>query len=212
MNDKTRMRDRTKVWGGALFLMVGLLASGCTQFISSPTAFAVYDFGSVDRLETPPAILPAAISVDAPTWLSSSAMQYRLEYLGTSGREAYVGSRWAGHPAEMLQRTLSAALTEGSGAAGRCRLGLHLDEFIQVFEDESRSATELVVRATLIAPRDEKVLERRTFVTRFDAPGADAQGGVFAHRQGVEAFTRQLAAWLDGLGSGGSGVVEECGR
>jgi cholesterol transport system auxiliary component len=177
-----------------------VVLTGCTALIRAPTAFSIYDLGRIDAAaEAPHAIVPAAVEVRAPSWLATPAMQYRLDYLTPASREAYAESRWAGHPAEMLQRLLTTMLVDGAPSAGSCRLRIELDEFVQTFETAEASQAEVVARALLVGARDEAVLARGVFSISVPAPAADARGGVRAHRDAVMLLGRDLATWLDSL-------------
>jgi cholesterol transport system auxiliary component len=183
-----------------LSLCLIALLTGCAALVRTPTAFSVYDLGRIDAAaKAPQAIVPAAVEVRSPSWLATSAMQYRLDYLTPASREAYAESRWAGHPAEMVQRLLTMMLVDGAESAGSCRLRIELDEFVQTFETAEASQVEVVARALLVGARDETVLARRVFAISVPAPAADARGGVQAHRDAVTLLGRDLAAWLDGL-------------
>lgn len=176
------------------------LLTGCTALVRPPSAFSIYDLGRIDAAsEAPRVIVPATVEVRSPSWLATSAMHYRLDYLTPASREAYAESRWAGHPAEMVQRLLTMMLVDGAESAGSCRLRIELDEFVQAFETVEASQVEVVARALLVGARDETVLARRVFAISVPAPAADARGGVQAHREAVTLLGRDLAAWLDSL-------------
>ncbi len=192
-----------------------VLLSACAGIVTPPASFTIYD------LELPAAatrsvgkgLTPVSIEVRAPSWLSSSAMQYRLDFRQPSSREVFAESRWAGHPSEMLQRQLVASLGTTGGGNGLCRLRIDLDEFIQSFETLETSASELIVRANLLAPRDEAVLARERFVIVTPAVTADAAGGVLAHRRGTNQLTESLRVWLDtldGSSTAGLNVQQRC--
>lgn len=113
----------------------------------------------------------------------------------------------------MLQRQLLASLGSADGANGQCRLRLDLDEFIQSFASLEVSASELIVRASLLAPREETVLARERFVIVTPAVTPDAAGGVLAHRQGARQLTDAIRVWLEALDGGtaeGLNVQERC--
>lgn len=191
-----------------------VLLSGCAGIATPPASFTIYDLElpSATRL-VGHAFVPASIEVRAPSWLASSAMQYRLDFRHPTSRDVFAESRWAGHPSEMLQRQLVASLGSAGSTNGHCRLRLDLDEFIQRFEDMESSASELVVRASLLAPREETVVARERFVIVTPTITADAGGGVIAHRQGTNRLAAALAAWLDALDDGaapGLNVRERC--
>ena len=193
-----------------------VMLSACAGIVTPPASFTIYDLelpaATVRPLERT-SLAPASIEVRAPSWLSSSAMQYRLDFRQPSSREVFAESRWAGHPAEMLQRHLIVSLGTSGRTHAQCRLRIDLDEFIQRFDALDASASELVVRASLLAARDETVLVRNRFVIVTPAASADAAGGVLAHRQGARQLTDSIQAWLDALDddtAGGLNVAERC--
>lgn len=183
--------------------LVVTAATGCTGLVTTPTAFTMYDLGDLPAdTGRAPGIAPASVEVRAPSWLSTAAMQYRLDYVTPASREAFAESRWAGHPSEMLQRLVSTRLAAGMPGAGRCHLRIELDEFVQSFASTELSQTELIARVTLITPRDDVALARQTFVVRVDASSANARGGVAAHRDGARLFGDQISAWFTTLDDG----------
>lgn len=194
---------------------LAVLLGGCAPLLKQAPAYAIYDLGLVSAGQAAPQrFVPAAIEVHAPSWLASPAMQYRLEFAAPSPREAYVGSRWAGQPAEMVQRQLARLLSGGAGQErGSCRLRVELDEFVQSFESVKDSRAELRARATLLGPRGAGALAQRAFAVRVPAPTPDARGGVQAHRQAVQLFAGELSGWLDTLtraGAGHEAVNQHC--
>jgi cholesterol transport system auxiliary component len=141
--------------------------------------------------------LAGAVQVIAPAWLRSSAMQYRLAYQSASERHAYLESRWAAPPAELVYGLLSRTL---SGAGG-CRLEVDLDEFIHDFPAADRSDGVVEARARLRAPGHGRVVASRSFSLRLPAPSPDAAGGVAALGRGSGQLAGELGAWLAQLGA-----------
>lgn len=174
--------------------------SGCAALVTPPPALTTYDLGEV-FIATPGAtrIVPDSVEVRAPSWLSSTAMQYRLDYVTPASREVFTQSRWAGYPSEMLQRLLSSTLVSSAARSGGCRLSVDLDEFVQRFASPAQSQSALAARVSLIAPRDNLTLARQTFVVAVDAPTADARGGVVAHRLAARTLAGDIGTWLDTL-------------
>lgn len=179
------------------------LLGGCADLGLPAQRSALYDLGLAEPAAPVLAARPAGIEVRAPSWLASAAMQYRLDYRQPSQRELYLESRWASPPAEMIGHALERGIVSG-GAVFDCRLRLDVDEFVQVFPDPRTSYAELVVRAQLLPIRGAPPVARETFVIRETAPTPDAQGGVVAHRQAVQALTNRLASWLAGLDQTGA--------
>jgi len=195
-------------------VLVVTVLSGCAGLVTTPTAFTTYDLGGISGdVNTAPTIVPAVVEVRTPSWLSSAAMQYRLDYITPASREVFAESRWAGHPSEMLQRLVSTRLATGMPGTGSCRLRVDLDEFVQTFASPEQSQTELIARVALITPRDDFTLARQTFVVRMEAPVANARGGVAAHRDGARRFGDQIREWLDTLDDGqgrGLNIRQRC--
>lgn len=213
MTGRTTRKRATAGFGpigaaAALAMLVAL--GGCGNLGVPAQRFTFYDLGLVEPLA--PAIAPARVDVRAPSWLSSAAMQYRIEYRPPAQREAYSETRWVGEPAEMLRVSLDRALSAGATADGGCRLRLELDEFVQVFENERDSHAVIVARAGLLAPRSDAEVARRIFVAREPAPSPDAIGGVVAHRHAVRQLAAGLAAWLAELDQPAGRGLNTAGR
>lgn len=181
---------------------LALLAVACTSVPRAAPGYAVHDFGPV--MEPAPRTLAFAVRnievVPAP-WLASTAMQYRLLYAQPTRRLAFVESRWAAQPAQLVELTIRRALRSDASAAGGsgCKLQIDLDEFVQVFTTESQSAGRIEARAALLAPRSEQVVASRAFSVLRPAPSPVAAGGVVALGQGVAQLNHDLLDWLDSL-------------
>lgn len=195
--------------------LVGALAlAGCSSFGRVPTPLAVYD---LEPLAVGPVRVDVPITdmeVHAPSWLSSSAMQYRLEPASALERRAYGTSRWAGMPAEMVELVIARVAPMRTTATGSgCRLRIDLDEFIQRFTSAQSSVGYVALRASLLAPRTEALVAEKIFAVEVPAPSADAAGGVVALRSGVNQAAVEMAQWLDQLARAGSGkrnVLARC--
>lgn len=178
----------------ALATVLVMMAVGCASIVTPPASFTIYDLELPAAAVPDTAGLPVAVEVRAPSWLSTTAMQYRFDDRLPASREIYAESRWAAHPAEMLQRQWQAAL--GARGNGWCRLRIDLDEFIQRFDSIEASHAQIVVHASLLTPREARLLAQRRFTLTTSASTADAAGGVLAHRQGVGELAGLLANWL----------------
>lgn len=206
----TMARDRMN-WLYRCLTLAGVAAlSACTALAPPPEAQTVYDLGGATAAErTLPAWMPANAEVGAPSWLSTTAMQYRRDYLGLASREAYAHSRWAGAPAEMLTRFLSARLAMGGAQATRCQIRMELDEFAQVFDAPASNRSDIRTRVALIAMRDGRTLSRHVIAVTIEVDGADARAGVTAHRRAAHRLADELIVWMDGLSSDHH-VVDAC--
>jgi len=193
-----------------------MLLAGCTSFGKPDVPPTIYDItptvDSVRRVGFP----MSSLEVLAPSWLASSAMQYRFEPGNPLERRFFATSRWAGMPAEMVEVVVSRVIqTEPAANGSGCRLRLDLDEFIQRFETAEKSSGLIEIRASLLAPRTDVIVAYRAFVAESPAPSADAAGGVVALRAGVNSLTLQLADWLTALeheGGESNNVAKRCAR
>lgn len=198
-------------------LMVALLAA-CTGLPKVAPSYAVHDFGGPEPVAARSLGFPLRnVEVVVPPWLASTAMQYRLAYAQATRRQAYVESRWAAQPAQLVELALKRAIRTGeAGAGGACRLRVELDEFAQVFDGEAVSRGVVEARAVLLAPRTDQIIASRSFSLARPAPSADALGGVSALRGGVQELGSELFGWLDaldqeGVARSGGSLRSRCG-
>ena len=187
-------------------LLIAALLAGCTGLPKVAPAYAVHDFGGPDPVAArSPGVPLRGLEVVAAPWLASTAIQYRLAYAQPTRRQAYVESRWAAQPAQLVELALKRAIRTGeAGAGGACRLRVELDEFVQVFDSETLSRGVVEARAVLLAPRTDQIVASRSFSLAQPAPSADALGGVSALRGGVQGLGSELFGWLDALDREGS--------
>jgi cholesterol transport system auxiliary component len=176
-----------------LSLLAVLTLAGCVPNNVRQNEAAVFDFGaSATGWAAPPL---QRVDVAAPSWLGTTAMQYRLAYNDGARRRAYVESRWAAPPAELLEQALRRrAVAAGGAAALPCRLRLELDELVQTFDAPQASRLVLAARARLMC-RGEQAQAGRSFTVERPA-GSDAPGGVAAAAAAVQELGNQLAAWV----------------
>jgi cholesterol transport system auxiliary component len=176
-----------------LSLAAALLLAACVPNNVRQNEAAVFDFGVAAAGWAAPAL--QRVDVAAPSWLGTTAMQYRLAYSDAARRRAYADSRWAAPPAELLEQALRRrAVAAGGAAALPCRLRLELDELVQTFDAPQASRLVLAARARLLC-RGEQAQAARSFTVERPA-GSDAQGGVAAAAAAVEELGKQLAAWV----------------
>jgi cholesterol transport system auxiliary component len=199
------MRMRSSGGRGRKLTMTVLLAlgagglAGCSGLSLAPRPMAFYDLGLAEPQPLPSAAVPAQVEVKAPSWLDSSAMQYRLAWNDPDRRRAYGESRWAAPPAQLLAASLRRALSAEGAGGGNCRLRVELDEFVQHFDSEVSSSAQIVVRAELLARQGEVPLATRGFAIGEAAASADARGGVAAFRYATRQLVADLAGWLSEL-------------
>ena len=179
-----------------------LLLSACVGRPENSPPVVAYDFGlPAARLVEDGAWARLALEVKSPAWLNSSRVDYRLAYEDPLKRRDYVGSRWVGTPASLIEQRLVQQIG-GVNASGNasfdCLLRVELQEFSQVFDSFQQSRGVLQSQVSLI---DKKriVLAQRQFSIEKAAVSADAHGGVVALVETSAAFSRQLVGWLDDL-------------
>lgn len=196
---------------GVLRLILVLSLGGCVPNNVRLDDGALFDLGETAPTWSASALL--GVDVLAPSWLGTSAMQYRLTYLGNgeeSRRRTYADSRWAAPPAELIEQVLRrhALVAGGKGDALGCRLRLDLDEFVQTFDAAQKSRMVLTLRASLTS-RSSETVSRRAFALERATSSADASGGVAAAAAAVQGLTAELAAWIT---SEKSALVTRCGK
>ena len=176
--------------------IIALLLSGCAGVI--PLGAMRYDLGPSTLASVPHAdLLLRSVELRAPSWLASTAMQYRLAYGAVARREAYRDSRWAAPPAELLEHFLKRRMLadEARIQASGCRLRVELGEFVQVFSAPGSSDALLEINAALFAPRGDILLARHAFKKSVPA-GADARAGAAAFAAATAELGDDLASWL----------------
>lgn len=189
----------------ATALLAGLAAAGCA---AHAPALKVYDFDAIEPPPAPATQLAVSITVPqvaAPTWLATTALNYRLGFAPPYLPRAYARSRWTAPPAELLtarlRQLLAAAnsgftLTRGGVAAGGYRLEVSLERLEQVYSEPQVSQGLVSLRATLSSARDGHVVAQRSFQAGQPAPTPDAAGGVRALVQGSDECLTELLRWL----------------
>lgn len=193
----------------ALFFVIIALASlaACTLGPRPSSPITSYDFGL-------PAAAPEGVTfktsylvpeTDAPAWLATTAIAYRLTYANASAWRAYADSRWTAPPAELLtqklRRRLAAAgatvLTDDASALSEYVLRVRLEEFAQVFETASQSRVAVSLSATLVRRRngERAALAQQSFTTEEPTMTADAEGAALALAAASDRAISELLRW-----------------
>ena len=187
----------------AAVAFAGALLAGCAS--ESPSSIALYDLGPArTQMVTPPAQLPAisVADIQAPAWLDSQRMFYRLNYANDLQPRPYSASQWTMPPAQLFAQRLKAELARAGGVVVSASDGainlpiLHLeaDDFSQTFESPGQSSAHVAIRASLF---DGRVLRaQKLFVKELPAASADAQGGAAALATASDAIINEVGAWL----------------
>lgn len=190
----------------SLVLFLGACVGGNVQ--KGEQAF--YDLsGSVAPTANDNALPLAAIQ--APSWLNTPAMQYRLAYAEPERRLSFAESRWVAPPAELIEAVLKRnnIIRKGRFEAQGCQLRLDVDEFIQTFDAPGSSHALVEVRASLLTSRNAAVVAQRSFRLA-PVSGADARSGVAAFVVAVRDFSSELDAWLAQTKRGKPDLSEAC--
>src|SRR5258706_5183927 len=181
-----------------------LACAGCSiSSMSSGPEPTQYDFGPAPSRE--PALglrRPLLVyNVNAPAWLDSPFIYYRLAYQDATRPQAYADSRWVSSPAELfanrLRRQLAASggsiILPGDDARAKYALRVDLEEFIQVFEAPGKSKAVVRFRASVLGKRS--LTAQRSFSVERPAETPDAEGGVRALIGASDEAVDQLIGW-----------------
>ena len=180
-------------------LLAALLLSACVGGAGNSVPSVTYDFGlPVARLAVGGAWPGLSLEVWSPPWFDSTNVDYRLAYADPLTRRQYVGSRWAGAPAQVIAQRLRQQLGVVSATANSatdCLIRVELQEFSQVFDSPQSSRGVLTASVSLIDGKRRVVAERLAVIDK-PALGADASGGVQALVAASTEFGRLLSDWL----------------
>ncbi len=180
-------------------LLAALLLSACVGGAGNSVPSVTYDFGlPVARLAVGGTWPGLSLEVRSPSWFDSTNVDYRLAYADPLTRRQYVGSRWAGAPAQLIAQRLRQQLGVVSATANSatdCLIRVELQEFSQVFDSPQSSRGVLTASVSLIDGKRRVVAERLAVIDK-PALGADASGGVQALVAASTEFGRLLSDWL----------------
>ena len=180
-------------------LLAALLLSACVGGAGNSVPSVTYDFGlPVARLAVGGAWPGLSLEVRSPSWFDSTNVDYRLAYADPLTRRQYVGSRWAGAPAQLIAQRLRQQLGVVSATANSatdCLIRVELQEFSQVFDSPQSSRGVLTASVSLIDGKRRVVAERLADIEK-PAVSADASGGVQALVAASTEFGRLLSDWL----------------
>lgn len=174
-----------------------LLVSACGTTLRPPEAI-LYDLSSA-AAPTPTAEL-RLLDMAGPSWLESSAMQYRFarnEPGQLQARQSFTQSRWSASPTELLGHTLRRNLLGSGSRPGACRLKVDLVEMIQEFDSAQTSHVVLEARVVVQPPKSAEGSIRQNFVITRPA-GGDAVSGVAALAEASHDLASSIQVWLAG--------------
>jgi cholesterol transport system auxiliary component len=177
--------------------LAAIFVAACGTLGQPQAAKTVFDFGPpAERLANAVAPAGVALEVQAPGWIDTPRLVYRLAYQDAAERREYAASRWAGPAAGLLAQRLRQRLGLAAGG-GRCVLRLGVEEFAQVFAAPDTSQGILRLDAQFVDARG-RIAARFLIAGEAPAPSADARGGVAALRAAVDRSGVALNDWLAG--------------
>ena len=189
---------------GRIFALALVLAgAGCGITPSSGPLITSYDFGPPPEGRQVAGLRQALLvhDVNAPAWLDSPLIYYRLAYQDATRPQAYADSRWVTSPAELFTNRLRVQLVASGGgilqpgddARAKHALRVDLEEFIQVFDAPGKSRAVVRFRASVMGNRS--LIAQRGFSLERPASTPDAEGGVRALIGATNEAVDQLIGW-----------------
>ncbi|HET6655504.1 MAG TPA: ABC-type transport auxiliary lipoprotein family protein [Gammaproteobacteria bacterium] len=144
--------------------------------------------------------------INAPHWLDTTNLYYRLAYRNDAKISAYSRSDWVAPPTVLLggvlQTTLAhsgrwkAILGPSDVTQADVALRVELNDFEQTFTSAGQSAGVLDATVTIVSSEGNRILAQRHFHIEKPAPSADAAGGVKALSEASRAFATKVRDWL----------------
>jgi len=171
-----------------------LSLSACSLLPSRPPSPALHDFGLGGKPSASQSAPWASVTVDAPEWLQSENIRYRLLYSDPTQVRFYAQDRWIAPPPALLMQRLGLAAS-GKGVT----LKIKLLEFEQVFDGPQQARLLLAFRALAYRTGEESPTVEKVFQFSRPTPSADAKGAVTAVEGLVDGLSQALAAWLGEL-------------
>jgi cholesterol transport system auxiliary component len=187
-----------------LIAMLALLASACVSERPLPVRYDLEeDFAPAPlapRFKATIAVPP----IQAPSWLRTTALVYRLDYEPAAPPRAYTLERWTAPPSELFTLRLRARIAASNdgftldrlpGGADGYRLEATLEDFMQSFPSPGRSRCVVTLRASLFQ-QGGQVIAQRTFRAERPAPSPDAIGAVQGLAAASDATVDEILIWL----------------
>lgn len=162
----------------------------------------LYDLGPLPSVAGLPAVSVSVAEVNAPGWLDSSAMFYRLDYANSQQPRPYAHSRWLSPLPQLFSQRVKARISAAGGIAATATdaasnlslVRIEADDFIHAFDTPERSHGLVSVRISVFNGRT--LIAQKSFKARMPAPSADAGGGAAALAQASDAVINDIIPWL----------------
>lgn len=175
-----------------LLMALILVVAGCSVLPARPPAPALHDFGPAAAASSGPG---ARMSVDAPDWLMSEQIHYRLAFDDPTRVRYYNLDRWLAPPPVLLAQYLSIP------AGDDLQVTVRLLDFEQVFDSATSARAVMRFRVSVAVSGDERAGRATEFRLSRPCLTADAKGAVTAFALLVAEARTRLAAWLDDPGA-----------
>lgn len=190
-----------------LFIFLSLMIGGCSITSSTPPVqqyTLVHDSSvrSVNSMQCPKSLQLSPFQSSPLNF--SKTIQYRYND-GRSG--AYLYSQWNESPAIMLEKAqldtleknslFQTVIPASSLAKPLYRLESELHTFQHVIHSDGTSEGILVITNRLILMQTKNVIVSKRFSFRFPSKSTNAEGGVEALNQAVNAYVLSLNDWLN---------------
>jgi cholesterol transport system auxiliary component len=186
---------------GAALLAAALAGCGIAPKAERSSQF---DLGvAASPVQDLPALPPVSIAeISTPNWLDRPLMYYRLNYDDPLQLRTYANSRWTMSPSQLISQRIKQRITQAGGVALALTDGantvpvlrIEADDFSQVFDAPDKSASRIVLRASVY--RGRALLGQKTVARSVPALTADAAGGAQAQAAATDAAARDLILWL----------------
>lgn len=187
------VRNRLTLPAALLALM---LTAGCNVLPKPQPAPARHDFGPAPDLRVS---VPAAIrltGVEAPDWIDSTDILYRMLAKDPTRLRRYADNRWAASPRQLISARLQrAGLGTYPTPSARYTLTLELTDCEQVIAGPQLAHVDLRLVALVKRINDGAVVARRVFADHDPTP-ATVDGAVTGLSQAVDREIGALLSWL----------------
>jgi cholesterol transport system auxiliary component len=192
-------------------LALAFAGAACLPRPKSTPPVLVYDFGLAAETDAadPPAVVAVPLVVrrpEAPLWVDSPSIDYRLAYEDPAEIRSYAYSTWVSSPVALLGNLLRqrVALASAGGMTAGADTGRDegfvlestVEEFSQVFDSRESSRVVLRALAALVRQSDRQVVARRTFAIERPAPTPDARGAVRGFGEAGRELADRVVAWV----------------
>ncbi len=189
----------TRLLGLPVVAAVLCITAACSLWPAQPPAPQVHDFGLMPVAQDNAAIPVRLDSINAPVWLGTDAIHYRLLYYDDpTAFRSYADHRWAAPPAELLAARLQNLFSIGSmdktGTRGSYLLSVSLLEFEQDFTTARDAHVQLELDVSMRRASDgQLVAQKRFMMSQPTTP--NVQGAVSGLAQLADRTAADIADW-----------------